>query len=184
MPLSEFAVRKAKPRQKPYKLSDGGGLFLHIQPSGSKLWRLKYRVGGKEKLLSYGPYPQITIAEARKKREESKKLLNEGGDPAIQKKLDNIAARTASNNTFGLVAKEYLANMASNDAASSTLSKNRWLLLDIASPLAARPINDIGSAEILDLLKRVESSSRRETSRRLRGTISSVFNVRRLQLTF
>jgi len=177
MALSEFAVRKAKPRHKPYKLSDGGGLFLHIQPNGSKLWRLKYRFGGKEKLLSYGPYPQITIAGARKKREESKNLLSEGGDPAVQKKLDNIAARTASNNTFGLVAQEYLANMVSNDAASSTLSKNKWLLLDIASPLASRPIKDISSAEILDLLKRVESSGRRETSRRLRGTISSVFKL-------
>ncbi|MCP4935510.1 MAG: tyrosine-type recombinase/integrase [bacterium] len=177
MALSEFAARKAKSREKPYKLSDGGGLFLHVQPGGSKLWRLKYRYQGKEKLLSYGPYPQITIAEARIKREASKKLLGEGGDPSVQKKMDSIAIRAESRNTFGLIAEEYLENLAANDAAPSTLAKNKWLLQDVASPLTSRPIKDISSAEILDLLKRVEKSGRRETTRRLRGTISGVFRL-------
>jgi hypothetical protein len=78
MPLSEFAARKAKPADKPYKLTDGGGLFLHVQPGGSKLWRLKYRFDNKEKLLSFGPYPRTTIAEARSKRDHAKKLLAAG----------------------------------------------------------------------------------------------------------
>ena len=177
MPLSEFAARKAKPRDKPYKLSDGGGLYLHVQSSGSKLWRLKYRYQGKEKLLSYGPYPQITIAEARVKREASKKLLREGRDPSVQKRLDRIAERTAHRNTFGLIASEYLSNLEANEVTTSTLAKNRWLLQGIASSLSSRPIKDISSAEILDLLKRIEKSGRRETTRRLRSTISAVFRL-------
>ena len=88
MPLSEFAAKKAKPGEKPRKLFDGGGLYLHIHPSGSKHWRQKYQFNDKEKLLSFGPYPLVTIAAARKKREEAKGLLLEGLDPGIQKKLD------------------------------------------------------------------------------------------------
>ena len=90
MALSEFAVRKAKPREKPYKLADGGGLHLFVQSGGSKLWRLKYRFLGKEKLLSFGPYPLVSLAEARTKREEAKKLLVGGIDPGVQKKLDKL----------------------------------------------------------------------------------------------
>lgn len=94
MPLSEFAARKAKPSEKAYKLTDGGGLFLHVQPSGSKLWRLKYRFDDKGKLLSFGPYPLTTIAEARAKRDDAKKLLAAGRDPPVQKMLDRIVAAT------------------------------------------------------------------------------------------
>lgn len=177
MPLTEFSVRKAKAREKAYKLSDGGGLFLHVQPNGSKLWRLKYRFDGKEKLLSFGAYPLISIADARIEREKAKKLISEGADPSTQKKLDKIAATTASRNTFGLVAEEYIEKLINNDSADATVSKNKWLLADIASPLSKRPIADITSAEILDLLKRIETSGRRETAKKLRGSISSVFRL-------
>ncbi len=175
MALSEFAVRKAKPREKAYKLADGGGLHLLVQPGGSKLWRLKYRFMGKEKLLSFGPYPLVTIAEARTKREEAKRLLLDGIDPAAQKKLDKIAAETKARQTFGLIADEYLEQMKERQAAERTQAKTRWLLKDLAKPLEDRPINDIHPAEILDLLKAIEKSGRRETARRLRGTMSSVF---------
>ncbi len=177
MALSEFAARKAKPREKPYKITDGGGLHLLVQTSGSKLWRLKYRFDGKEKLLSFGPYPMITISEARQKREEAKKLIADGVDPSVQKKLTKIAIETASRQTFGLIANEYIAQMVANGAAKTTLAKNRWLLLDLASPLANRPIKEIVPAEILHVLKQVEKSGRRETARRLRGIIGSVFRL-------
>lgn len=104
-----------------------------VNSNGSKLWRLKYRYHGKEKLLSYGRYPLITIAEARKLREASKKLLSDGKDPSVQKKLDFIAAHLEAENTFGVVAAEYLENLADKELAARTISKNRWLLLDIAS---------------------------------------------------
>jgi integrase len=177
MPLSDFAIRAAKPREKPFKLVDGRGLHILVCPTGGKLWRLKYRFGGKEKLLSFGPYPATSLATARRRRDEAKELLARGIDPSIQKKLDRIKAATSARNTFGAVADEYLANKATNDAADATLIKTRWLLKEIAAPLAVRPIADITPAEILDLLLRVEKSGRRETARRLRGAIGRVFRL-------
>lgn len=177
MALTEMAVRKAKPQPKAYKLGDSGGLFLHVQPNNSKLWRMKYRYLGKEKLLSFGPYPLVSIAQARAKRDEAKRALLQDIDPSAQKKLQKLAAESASRQTFKLIVQEYLEQMEAKGSAKSTLNKTRWLLEDLATPLAKRPINQITSAEILDLLKKIEKSGRRETARRLRGTISSVFKL-------
>jgi integrase len=177
MALSDFAVRKAKSRDKAYKLADGGGLHILVQPSGSKLWRLKYRFGGKEKLLSFGPYPLITIAKARVKRDEAKILLIDGTDPMEQKRLSKIVAATEARQTFGLIADEYITRMEEKEAAVTTLAKTRWLLQDLASPLADRPVKEVTSAEILHILQKVEKSGRRETARRLRGVIGSVFRM-------
>ncbi len=175
MALSDLAVKNAAPRERPYKLADGGGLHVLVQPNGNKYWRWKYRHAGKEKLLSFGRYPIITLADARGRRDEAKKLLSAGTDPSVQRKLNKIASVTAAQNTFGAVAAEYLANLEAGGAAPSTMNKNRWLLEDLASSLATRPIAEIVPAEILDLLKWVEKTGRRETARRLRGTMGSVF---------
>ncbi len=175
MRLSEFAIRKAKPKEKPYRLSDGGGLHLLVQPSGGKLWQMRYRYGGKENVLSFGPYPLVTLANARQKRDEAKQLLLEKVDPAKQRRQDQIAAETLARQTFGLVADEYLEQQQTKGAARSTISKTTWLLKDLAETLSDRPIREITSAELLSLLRRIEKSGRRETARRLRGTIGSVF---------
>ena len=177
MPLSHFDIQNAKPEAKPYKLADGGGLFLLIQPNGSKLWRLKYRHLGTERALSFGPYPTVSLAEARTKRDAAKKLMSEGVDPSVRKKLDRIAAETAARNTFGLIVAEFIANLEANGAAAATMAKNKWLLEDLAAPLSNRPIAEIPAAEILDLLKRIEKSGRRETARRLRGIMGAVFRL-------
>ena len=173
--LSDLAIRAAKPREKPYKLSDGGGLHLLVQPSGGKLWRLKYRFGGKEKLLSFGAYPALALAVARQKRDEAKKQLVLGTDPAVQKKFDKLAAAAAARNTFGAIADEHLANLTASGTAETTMTKNRWMLQVLAAPLTDRPIAEILPIEVLDVLKRVEKSGRRETARKLRGAIGSVF---------
>ena len=175
MPLSHFTIQNAKPTGKPFKLADGGGLFLSVQPNGSKLWRLRYFYLGKERSLSIGAYPAVSLADARARREEAKQQIAAGNDPSIQKKLNRIAAETAARTTFGLVAAEYLDRLEANGAAPATLKKNRWLLEDLARPIANRPIAEIIPAELLDLLKRVEKSGRRETARRMRGVIGSVF---------
>ena len=177
MRLSHFDIQNAKSEPKPYKLADGGGLFLLVQPNGSKLWRLKYRHLGTERALSFGPYPAVSLAEARTKRDEAKKLIADGVDPSVRKKLARIAAETAARNTFGLVASEFLSNLEANGAAPSTMAKNKWLLEDLAAPLANRPIAEITAAEILDLLKRIEKTGRRETARRLRGVMGTVFRL-------
>jgi integrase len=175
MVLTVFALEKAKPREKPYKLSDGGGLSLHVQPNGSKLWRFRYRFGGKENMLAFGPFPAVTLASAREKRDAARRLIAEGIDPSQQRKNQRAANADAAKNTFGLIAAEYLEKLKAEGAAESTISKNTWLLEDLASPLTARPITEIKAAEILDLLRRIEKSGRRDTARRLRGTIGSVY---------
>ena len=177
MALSEFSIRSTKPREKPYKLSDGGGLHLLVQPGGGKLWRLKYRFAGKEKLLSFGPYPATGLADARQRRDNAKKLLASGIDPSEERRKEKVTAAIAQNNTFGAIAAEFIAGKEASGTAATTISKLKWLLEDLAAPLAERPIAQITPAELLDLLKRVEKSGRRDTARRLRGTISGVFRL-------
>ncbi|MEM6481149.1 MAG: Arm DNA-binding domain-containing protein [Pseudomonadota bacterium] len=175
MPLTDMKIRKAKPRPKPYKMSDSGGLFLLVKPSDGKLWRQKYRFLGKERLLSHGQYPAVTLAQARLKRDEAHAMLAKDRDPGVQKKLDKIAAETLARTTFKLVAEEHLANMRDRDLAPATVTKNEWLLMKLAEPLHKRPISEVSPAEILHLLQSVERSGRRETARRLRSVMSGVF---------
>ncbi len=105
MALSDVKIRKAEVRDKSYKLSDGGGLFVLAKPNGSKLWQQKYRHFGKERLLSHGRYPEVTLAQARKRRDEARTQVANGDDPAVQKRLDQIEAETQSRTTFHLVAE-------------------------------------------------------------------------------
>ena len=173
--LTQLAITAAKPRDKSYKLSDGAGLYLLIETSGSKLWRFRYFFDGKEKMLSLGAFPEVTIVMARARRDQARATLAEGIDPARQREQDRIAASIASKNTFGVVASEYIVRLVSEGVADSTVSKNRWLLQKLAGPLIDRPIAEITPAEILAILQRIEKSGRRDTARRLRGTIGSVF---------
>ena len=173
--LTQFAITNAKPKARPYKLSDGEGLHLLIQPGGSKLWRFRYQFVGKEKMISLGAFPEVSLAEARGKRENARKLVGAGIDPSQQKKEDRRAVMTAAQNTFGGIAAEQLAKLEAEGAAKATMAKNRWLLEDLAAPLANRPITQIKPVEVLDLLRRIERTGRRETAHRLRGAIGSVF---------
>jgi integrase len=177
MSLTDLRIRKAKPADRPYKLFDSNGLYIHVQPNGSKLWRWKYRHSKKERLLSFGPYPLVSLAEAREKQAQGRKLLLDGKDPSVQRKLDKIRAETAANNTFGLVAADYVQTLVDRGSAPATIEKTRWMLENLARPLANRPINDIAPIEVLDLLKRIERSGRRESARRLRGVMGAVFRL-------
>jgi hypothetical protein len=179
MVLNALALQKATPRERPYKLADSDGLHLLIKPNGSKLWRFRYQFGGKEKMLSLGSFPEVSLASAREKRSEARKLVAEGRDPSQKKREDKLAAAVASRNTFEAVAAEHLANLQANGAAQTTIDKNRWLVEDLAAPLAKRPISEITPAEVLDLLKKVEKTGRRETAKRLRGTLGRVFRLAR-----
>lgn len=175
MRLSNFAITKSRPKDKPYKLSDGAGLILLVAPNGNKLWRFRYYFAGRENMLALGPYPIVSLADARKKRDDARRLLVDGVDPSAKRKQEKANTSATAANTFGAVAAELIARKEAEEAAESTLSKNRWLLEDLASPLANRPIAEITAAEVLQLLKRIETSGRRETTRRLRGMIGSVF---------
>jgi integrase len=177
MTLRQFDLKNARPADAAYKISDGGGLHLLIKPNGARLWRMKYRFLGKERLLSFGAYPLISLADARAKRDVAKKQIDAGVDPSVKKRLDRLDAQRAASNTFGLIVGEFLANLEANGATEKTVTKNKWLLEKVAAPLASRPIADITPAEILDLLKRVEHRGCRETARRLRATMGAVFRL-------
>jgi len=172
-----LAVQNAKPRENFYVLTDGNSLHLLVKPNGSKLWRLRYRFGGKQNMLSLGSFPEISLPDARAKRDDARKLLANGVDPSRQKKLDKITAKSAANNTFGAIAEEHLKNQEESGTAASTMVKNRWYLQDLAAPLTNLPITEITPAEILGLLKKIEKSGRRETARKVRGAIGSVFRL-------
>ena len=172
MPLRDTNVRNAKPGPRPRKLSDGGGLHVLIRPSGSKLWRLAYRFAGKQKTLALGVYPAVSLEEARRQRDEAKKLLVRSIDPSVQRKTDKHAGKEG---TFRAVAEEVLAKLEREGRAQATLGKKRWLL-DFAFPaFGDRPVADIAARELLALLRQIESRRLYETARRLRSTCGMVF---------
>ena len=157
MALSQLAILNAKRKDKPYLLLDGEGLHLQIYTSGSKLWRLRYRFSGKANMMSLGAFPAVSLKEARDKRGEIKKQIAAGINPSLRRKLDKISASSA--NSFGAVADEYLANLKANGAAEITVSKNRWLLEDLAAPIRNRPVNEVFPAA--DLLKEALATASR-----------------------
>lgn len=175
MALTDTACRAAKGRDADYKLSDGGGLYLLVKPNGSRLWNQAYRFAGKQKKLSHGPYPLVSLAEARKLRDEAKRLLASGMDPSADKKASRAAAATASENTFGSIADDFYAKISKEGRADATLQKAKWLLEDISAPLRATPITDLTASSILDVLRCVEARGDYETARRARSTIGRVF---------
>jgi integrase len=177
MALTDLKIKKAKPTAKAYKLADGGGLFVLVKPNGSKLWRQKYRHRGKERLLSHGQYPDVSLAQARLKCSEARALIADGSDPSVQKRLDQIEAETQARTTFLLVAEEYLQQAYDRELADATMRKKIWHVHTLAEALHHRPVNEITSAEILHLLKKVEHSGRRETAKKLRGTLSGIFRL-------
>lgn len=149
MALSDMAARKAKSATKPYKLADSGGLFLLVNPNGSKLWKLKFRFHQKERQLAFGPFPLVSLAEARERRDTAKKLLLAGTDPSAERKRERAAAATAARATFGLIAEEQLEIYADKGLADATMAKHRWALVDLAGSLANRPIADAPTSQVL-----------------------------------
>jgi integrase len=171
--LNDTRVRTAKGCERPIKLSDSGGLYLLIQPHGSKLWRLAYRFGGKQKTLAIGVYPTITLKQAREKRDDAKRLLATNMDPSTQRRLEKQSASTS--NTFRLVAEEVLMKLEREGRAEATLAKQRWLLHFAYPAIGDRPVAEITAPEVLSVLRRVEARGRYETARRLRSTCGMVF---------
>jgi integrase len=177
MPLSDAAIRGAKPGATPQKLSDGGGLFLLIRPKpvGSKLWRLAYRFGRKQKTLALGIYPTVSLSQAREGRDDAKKLLAGGVDPSVQRKTERLLDKTAAENSFRKVAEEVIGKLEREGRAHVTISKKRWLL-DFAYPaFGDRPVSEVTAKELLALLREIEGRGIYETAKRLRSTCGMVF---------
>lgn len=171
MALSEAAIRAARPKEKAYKLTDGRGLVLLIDPSGGRWWRLRYRHGGREKQLSLGTYPDVTLKRAREKREEARQLVADGVDPSAKRQ----AERAARADTFEAIAREFLG-MKRKSLAQVTYEKRLKRMEDFLFPkLGGRPIRTIQAQELLAVLKGIEDRGRHETAHRLRADAGQLF---------
>jgi integrase len=177
MPLTNIAVRNLKPKTKSYKLADGEGMYLLVQPDGARYWRMDYRFNGKRGTLAFGVYPDVSLAAARAKRAEVKKQLSEGVDLGRQRKLDKFAALTRSGNTFRAVAEELLDKMTREGRAAATLDKTRWLLKLSYPYIGDQPIAELTPPEVLLALRSVEARGCYETARRLRSRCGMVFRL-------
>jgi len=167
MPLSDTGIRKAKPTDKAQKLADGGGLYLLLNPSGSRWWRLKYRYGGKEKLLSLGTYPDTGLADAREKRDAARKLLASGVDPGEQRKAEKAAGEERAANSFEAIAREWHAKQS---ATWVELHASRIMLRlenDVFPWLGKRPIADISAKELLATVNRIVDRGAVESAHRV-----------------
>ncbi|OGQ95526.1 MAG: integrase [Deltaproteobacteria bacterium RIFOXYD12_FULL_57_12] len=173
-PLTDTKIRTIKPAEKPQKLFDGGGLFLLVTPTGGKLWRLKYRFGGTEKLLAIGAYPQISLAEARQKRDQASTLMANGVDPSDTKKAQK-AADTHETETFEIIAREWYAKFSPSWAASHGTKIIRRLELYVFPWLGNRPIKAITAPELLTALRRIEAKGTLETAHRTQQNCGQVF---------
>jgi integrase len=175
MPLTDVQIRKIKPREKSFKLSDEKGLFLFIPPNGSKYWRLKYRFGGKEKKLSFGVYPEVSLAQARTKRDEARTLLSNGADPGLVKQVKKRSAKLAAENSFEAIAREWYAKFSPKWVASHGERILIRLEKDIFPWLGNRPISEITAPELLSALRRIENRGAIETAHRAQQNCSQVF---------
>ncbi len=175
MPLSDTAIRKAKPTDKTQRLFDGGGLYLEITPAGGKLWRQKYRFGGKEKRLAHGTYPEVSLAEARERRDDARKLLAAGTDPGEHKKAEKLAGEDRAANSFEAVAREWFGKFAPNWAASHAGKIMGRLENDLFPWIGSRPVAEIKAPELLRCLRRIESRGALETAHRVLQNAGQVF---------
>ena len=175
MPLTDIEVRTVKTSGKPRKLPDGNGLYLYVSVTGGKSWRLDYKYVGKRKTLTFGTYPALSIAEARRRRDEAKRKLAEGLDPSLAKRREKLAAMSAAGNTFEVIADEFIAKLRRDKRAVPTIEKNTWMLKVLASKLLPYPITQISAKDVLDVLTNIERSGRVESALATRSAIGRVF---------
>ncbi len=178
MPLTDMAIRNTKPRSKPYKMGDSGGLFLLVQPSGGKLWRFKYRIDGREKKLSCGVYPEVSLSDARGRRDAARELLSIGKDPAIEQQRSKARSRIDGANTFSFICDEYCEKRKRDGEggwAASTAKRSEYLLSQLTRVIGTMPISDIEPADVLAAVRRIESKGNLESARRTLQLAGLVF---------
>jgi integrase len=169
--LTDIKIRTAKPTEKAYKLFDGGGLYLLINPSGARWWRFKYRFGGKERGISLGVYPTVTLKGARDRRDDARRLVSKGVDPSAQRQT----VKVSQTETFERIAEEWLA-LQSKKLTATTLSKARWMLQTFVYPrLGSRPIGEIAPPDLLAALRPVERRGTHETAHRTKQRCGQIF---------
>lgn len=175
MPLSDIAIRNAKPSARTVKMFDGGGLYLEVSPTGGKWWRLKYRHDGKEKRLSLGVYPDVTLKEARERRDTARKLLANSIDPSEQRKQIRASRAMRASTTFEAVTREWFGKFSTNWATSHASKIIRRFERDVFPWIGYRPIAEIKAPELLQAMRRIEDRGVLETAHRALQNCGQVF---------
>lgn len=175
MALTDVEVRKAKTRRIAYRISDGSGLFLWVTPTGGKLWRWKYRFDGKEKLMSFGAYPAVSLAMARERFEAARKLLVTGVDPMAQRKADKLARLTLSAHSFQTIAQQWQEHWKEGKSPRHADYVKRRMDTDILPCFGARPIAEIEAPELVGMVKMIEARGARDIAKRALETTGQVF---------
>lgn len=175
MKLTARQVDTSRPKDKPYKLSDGGGLYLLVNPNGSRYWRLKYRIAGKEKLLALGVYPDITLAEARQKRADAKKVLAAGGDPGQEKQEEKQAKEQAVANSFERLAMEWHSHKSTSWSEGYAEHLLMYLKKDIFPFIGQKAITDISQVEMLNVLRKMEQRGVLDKLKKTRQACRQIF---------
>lgn len=175
MALTAIEIKNAKPKDKPQKLTDGGGMYLLIQPNGAKYWRLDYRFAGKRKTLALGVYPEISLLNARDRRDGARKILANDADPGDIKKALNASKAALTENSFEHVAREWFSSHAHNWKENHSSKIIRRLEADIFPWLGARPVGEITAPDLLETVKRIQTRGALETAHRALNNCSSVF---------
>lgn len=173
MPLTALAVQRAAPSKKSFKLADSGGLYLLVQPTGSRLWRMNYRFGGRYKTLALGKFPAVGLAEARQARDNAKRKLRDRIDPSAERRKQKVASRIAADHSFRAVAESYQKKRSQEQTGPAGLRKDRESLAHALVGFGHRPISEIKPQEVLAVAKSIEE--RGKAAQRYRSTVSRVF---------
>jgi hypothetical protein len=176
-PLTDLQVKTAKPKDKPYTLADGGGMYLEVMPTGSKIWRMAYRQpNGKNTRLTFGAYPEVSLVDARRKRMDARKLRAEGIDPAETERAKKINKATAAANTFEKLAREWHGNRLSTWRESTARDTLRRLEIDIFPEIGTMPIAAVTHQHMIAALRKIENRGAHEIAHRVKATCARVFS--------
>jgi integrase len=173
--LTDTEIKRAKAAEKAYSMGDGGGLYLWVKPTGGKLWRWSYRFEGKEKLMSLGKYPDVSLAQARERHAEARKLLATGVDPMAQRKAERTAEKIAVENSFQSVTAQWLEHWQEGKSPRHVDSVRRRMAADILPCLGARPIAEIEAPELVAMANAIQDRGARDIAKRALETVGQVF---------
>jgi integrase len=175
MALTDTEIRRSKPADRPYKLSDGGGLHLLVTPTGGKLWRWKYRFDGAEKLMALGRYPEVVLADARERRDAARKRLANGIDPMAERKAKKTAVLVATEHTFEKIAEQWLEHWRGNKSARHSATTQNRLKVNVYPVLGERPIAEVEPMELVQLAKGIEGRGASDMAKRILQIVGMVF---------
>jgi integrase len=175
MALTDTEIRRSKPDESPYKLSDGGGLHLLVTPTGGKLWRWKYRFDGAEKLMALGRYPEVALADARERRDAARKRLANGIDPMAERKAEKTAVLVATEHTFEKIAELWLEHWRGNKSARHSATTQNRLKVNVYPVLGERPIAEVEPMELVQLAKGIEGRGASDMAKRILQIVGMVF---------